>query len=689
MNRVLVLLTFFVSQMASGQSVSNIAISPQGAVLQAGSSQQFTAVCTYSNGTTDNCAAAGGATWSSSRLTALAVNSAGLATWVTDPGANTYAGGFIAVAAGGHTDNAAVYGQHPGDIWTTYVTPEPGVATANINGTQLPMTVAVGATIALGYGFQINNNQNNPLQNSCTWSSSNPSVATINRIGDVTAVSPGTVSFTCGRAGNAVYGTSSNGAWIAPGNVINLSIVNGGTGNQTWYVRPDGGLPYTNATATPVGQCDGKHDAPYPGTGVNQPCAFGNLRYLWSDEVSYIHIGWIISGGDTIIVRQNPAGYNVGGDVNGPMTCHGNAYDCFMPTIPSGTANRHTQILGENFGNCSSDAAKTKLDLTYGAQTAFNTKDSQFVDIACFDVSDRSPYGGGNFTNACPGGSADCGGAYGIYESALTASVNYTDLLIHGLQEAIHGATGVGVVMNRVHSRGNKIAGIDMDDSPFGLSNVSVAGGLTLTNSTIEFSGCNEEYPVVHNYPYTECRDQSTGGYGDGFGTASTSGDWIFDHDVWFANFQDGLDLLHSGMRTLSVTNSQSIANDGQAYKIGSGDNVIFRNNIAVINCARILYTFGDEPSSAIVPGVSPCRAAGDGLVFSFTDQGTYQVQDNSFVGYDSTLFDLKCEGGWDYCSDAASIFQNNLVVAYATSLDGGDGRQPGLFYTELDTMPA
>ena len=200
-----------------------------------------------------------------------------------------------------------------------------------------------------------------------------------------------------------------------------------------------------------------------------------------------------------------------------------------------------------------------------------------------------------------------------------------------------------------------------MDDQPYLITNASVAGGLTLTYSTTEFVGCIEEYPIVHTYPYIECRDQNIGGYGDGLGTGSTSGDWYFDHDIWFANFQDGLDLLHSGMHNLTVTNSQSIANDGQAYKIGSGDNIVFRNNVADVNCLRIYHTFGDEPSSAIIPGVSGCRAGGDGLIFNFTDQGTYVVQGNSFTGYNPTMFDLECDFGWDYCHGPCGL--NHRVV--------------------------
>jgi hypothetical protein len=692
MKRICALFIFLMTYAAFGKTVSNVAISPQGAVLQAGSKQQFTAACTYSDASSDDCTAAGGATWTSSRLTAMTVTSSGLATWTTDPGVSGYSGGFVVVSAGGATDKASVTGQHPGDVWTTFVTPAPNNFQANFSSKAPALNVVVGSTVALGYGFQINGNGNNPLQGSCSWSSSNPAVATIDRIAHVTAVSPGSVDLICNRSGDAVYGTSSANSWVAPGNIITLSVVNGGSSNQTWYIRPGGGLPYTNASDTPNGQCDGLHDADYSGTGINQPCALGNLRYLWSTEVGYGTLGWTIAGGDTIIVRQNTNGYNVGGDANGlPGNCHGNQYDCYMPSIPSGSASRHTRLLGENFASCSSDSAKTKLRVTFSAYAGLNLKDSQFVDVSCFDVSDRAAFAGGNFSvpPPCPGGSVDCGGALGVLQSALTASVTYTDVLIHGLSAAVHGATGVGVVMNRLHARGNMMAGIDMDDGPFNLNNISVSGGLTLTNSIIEFSGCIEEYPIVHQYPYIECRDQSTGGYGDGLGTASTSGDWIFDHDTFYANFQDGLDLLHSGMHTLSITNSKSIANDGQSYKIGSGDNVIFRNNLALVNCARILHPFGDEPASAIVPGVSPCRAGQDGVVFAFTDMGTYQVQNNTFSGYNATMFDIGCEGGWEYCQNAVSTFQNNIVIGYSSNLDGNDGRLPGLFYLGNASMPA
>jgi hypothetical protein len=686
-----------VSSLTYAKTVSSVAIAPQGATIKSGSSVQFSVTCTYSDSSTDDCTAAGGATWKSSATSVLSVSSTGLAQWITDPGAGGFGGGYVVVSAGGVTDKAGVFGQHPGDTWYGYITPDYRIYQDTESSAQLPMNVAVGATVAIGEGLVINSpdigHTGQPLQSTCNWSSSDPTIATVNRLGHVTTVSPGSVTITCGRTGDAVFGTSTSAGWVSPGNVITFNVVAGGSGNTTWYVRPNGGTPYTNSTDTPSGQCDGKHDADYPGSGVNQPCAVGNLRYLWSTEVGYRSLQWMITGGDTVIVRQNPNGYNLGMDVPAsqgwvPGNCAGNQFGCYMPTIPSGTAARHTRILGENYASCHADSAKTKLIVSYASYTGINVVDSQFVDVGCFEITDKAACtNNGAYSNTCDGNSN--AGANGIEETALTASVNYTDLYIHGLMSVgINGAAGVGVVADHVRIAGMPSAGINMDDDPWGTGNISVAGGFTLTNSITEFTGCVEEYPIAHNYPYIECRDQNTGGYGDGLGTASTTGDWLFDHDIWRYNFQDGLDLLHSGMHSLTVTNSQSYGNDGQAYKIGSGENVIFRNNLAEVNCNRIVYTIGDEPASAIIPGVTPCRAGGDGMVFSFTDVGNYRIQDNTFVGYNSTMFDLFCEGGWEACSDANTVFQNNVVMGY-TNTHLGAGYYPGLFYLENNSMPS
>ena len=696
MTKLLATLLLLAAPAAFAKTVATVAVLPQGAAIKNGSSVQFSATCTYTDGSSDNCDNAGGVAWTTSSPSRLSMNSGGVLTATLDPGTGQFIDSFAVAIAGGVAGRAGIYTQHAGDTWFQYMTPDVHNY-ADFGNNFLPMNVAVGSTIALGTGAIINNSGAGstgfPFQNSCSWSSSAPSVATVSSIGHVTAVAPGTATIICKHAGDAAFGSSTISSWTAPGNVITLSIVNGGTSSNTWYVRPDGGSPFVNAAQTPTGQCDGKHDAAYSGSGINQPCAVSNLRDLWADQQTYMQTKWMISGGDTVIVRQKQGGYTTGVELTGnvPVNCAGNSGSCYMPSIPSGTAGQHTRILGENYASCHSDTGqKTLLNMTGFAGTAFNFKDSQFVDVACFEITDKEQCTtNGNYSAATHCTTANSPGQNGVTTSALSASDTLSDLFVHGLaRDGLTGATGVGVVADNIHIRAMPDAGINMDDNPWYSSNISVAGGFTLTNSLTEFTGCVEEYPVVHNYPYIECRDQSLGGYGDGFGTASTSGDWAFDHDVWRYNFQDGLDLLHSGMRSLSITNSQSYGNDGQQYKIGSGQTVIFANNTILHNCERILSAFGDEPSSAILPGVSACRAGGDGVVFSFAAYGSVLYENNSFAGYGATSYDLFCEGGFDSCPNTQTVYRNNINLGIVkSSYDAA--QNPGLFYGESDSMPA
>jgi len=754
MKKLLLALILFPHCLLYAQTLVSLTVSPTGASLQTGSTITITPTCTYSDNSTDNCANAGGATFTSSRFTSLTVSSGGVATQVSDPGAGASTSGVVVTQAGSLKATTYIFGQHPGDTWYQFPTPDLNnyIFKWMISPPAPSLNVVVGSTVTVGSAILVNNattGTGSQFSKSCNYSSSDPTKATVTQYGMVTAVGVGSVTITCGRAGDAVFGNSTDAGWVAPGTTVTLNVVNGGTSNQTWYVRPDGGTPYT-ATST-NGQCTGLSDAPYPGTvsaewrpatayalgatitptnslyyqtvttagtsgtttyqptwgttttdgtvvwtqgavyPKDQACALGNIRYLWSDETTYLQHQWMISGGDTVIVRQNPNGYDTGAYAPAstpyatPVNCVGNEGECYMPTVPSGTAAQHTRILGENYASCHSDSAKTLLDGTWGASFVFNVKDSQYVDIACFEVTDRAACGGNSFfTNTCH--SSMSYAANGIVQSALTSNVNYTDLYIHGLSNGgIYGATGKDIVADHITLSGLPSGGgvIDMDDDTWNSGNMSVAGGFTMTNSLTQFGGCVEQYPITLAYPFIECRDQSTANISpDGLGTAATTGDWDFDHDIWFFNFQDGLDLLHSGMQSLTVTNSQSIANDGQAYKIGSAANVTMRNDFAEVNCNRVLYVIGDMPASAIVPGVTPCRAEADGIPMSMTDIGAYYFQSNTYVGYNSTPFDLMCDGNYDYCNHATAAFQDDTVLGYSDPLwTVGGGQLPALFY--------
>src|SRR5260370_38367176 len=84
---------------------------------------------------------------------------------------------------------------------------------------------------------------------------------------------------------------------------------------ETWYVRHDGGTRYSaNARK---GQCDGKADAAYRGSGTNQHCAFKDYGYLWDDQ-SYNNDAWEIAGGDNGVLQKNLSpGVDIGGEEGG------------------------------------------------------------------------------------------------------------------------------------------------------------------------------------------------------------------------------------------------------------------------------------------------------------------------------------------------------------------------------------
>jgi hypothetical protein len=104
MQRFVLALFLLLAPVTYAQTVSSVAISPQGAVLQSGSTLQFSVTCTYSNGSTDDCTLAGGATWTSTSPSTFSIGSNGLLNMSTDPGAGNLGMGFVLVSAGGQSD---------------------------------------------------------------------------------------------------------------------------------------------------------------------------------------------------------------------------------------------------------------------------------------------------------------------------------------------------------------------------------------------------------------------------------------------------------------------------------------------------------------------------------------------------------------------------------------------------------
>lgn len=459
----------------------------------------------------------------------------------------------------------------------------------------------------------------------------------------------------------------------------------------TWYIRPDGGTRYS--ANMPNGQCDGKADAAYSGTGTNQHCAFNDYRFLYDDQ-SYQNNAWVISGGDTVIIRGGPWRVGVNQGVTATdVWCSGTGdpYDCNNPVIPAGTATQHTRILGENYANCNK-ANMTQLYGGYGLFATLNLQGAQYVDVECIELTRHSqcvifgvPAVPSNCSSSLP---IDDFAKNGINTNVNTHDVLLQDMWIHGFpSRGIIGPIGGVVTAERVDIAYNGGAGWDFDDGTgsnviagTGYGTASVNGVWNFKDSIIEWNGCNQQYPGTGAI---SCYGQSDGGYGDGVGTPpGTCFTANVDHAIFRYNTQDGLDLLHMNMGncSLTVTNTQSYGNNGQQYKWGPATSpVIFINNTAVGNCRRLSAPMPGQPATYNANLGDFCRA-GDGFAIDIGQGGTVLMAFNTIISYAPTTFDVACAVA--DCSNSTFTFEDNIAMAYADpAYDYGGTVGPGLFY--------
>jgi uncharacterized protein YjdB len=169
-------------------TLSSLTVTPSTATLQTGSTgntQQYTAFGTYNDGSTGNPAV----TWTSSDPSIATITAGGLAT---------------SVATGTATITATAT-QNPTITGTGQLTVTVGcIQSITLNpASAIPLSVSRQGQNTANIAAQANTcNGAIPITSTATWTSSNPSVATVNG-GTVTALAVGTTSITA-SAGNIV-----------------------------------------------------------------------------------------------------------------------------------------------------------------------------------------------------------------------------------------------------------------------------------------------------------------------------------------------------------------------------------------------------------------------------------------------------------------------------------------------------
>ncbi|HFD39158.1 MAG TPA: hypothetical protein ENJ31_04830, partial [Anaerolineae bacterium] len=262
-----------------------------------------------------------------------------------------------------------------------------------------------------------------------------------------------------------------------------------------YYVRPDGG----DAT-----QCTGLADAPYPGSGTNQPCA-------WDHPFRALPPGGPprIAGGDTLIIAAGS--YRMGYGAPGADACD-SAYpwDCHLPPLPSGPDAAHpTRLLGAGWDDGCADPPEL-----WGAERPWfilNLDGSDNVEIACLEITDHSGCVEGHADPAltCERDTYPYGdwAADGLY-AADAENVALRHLNIHGLA---HNGVSAGRLtdwtVEDVRIAGNGWAGWDGDIE----GDDANAGTMRFRRWVVEWNGCAETYPGGQP---TGCWAQTAGGYG-------------------------------------------------------------------------------------------------------------------------------------------------------------------------------
>lgn len=452
---------------------------------------------------------------------------------------------------------------------------------------------------------------------------------------------------------------STPGTPVATGDAVPIPTTAEATqpvsSGAVYYVRPDGGSGE---------QCTGLVDAPYPGSGSSQACA-------WDHPFRALPPGGAprISGGDTLIVAAGA--YRMGFGASGAEGCDAAAsYDCHMPPIPSGPGPEHpTRILGAGWDSGCSDPP----ELWGSGRPWFivNLTDASNIELSCFEITDHSSCVESHSGDlACERDTPPYGdwAPYGLFAED-SANVQLRDLDIHGLAAGgVHAGRLTDWTVENVRIAGNGTVGWDgdlWDDN--GDSN---SGTLVFRHWIVEWNGCGETYPGGEPIG---CWGQEAGGYGDGVGTGETGGDWIIEDSAFLHNTSDGLDLLyHTLGGSITLNRVRAEGNAGNQVKVTGQTQIT--NSVLVGNCAF----FKNQPFAY---WVDHCRALGNTLEIVFTGGEQVSILNSTLYGQGDGLVGGGAREGFE-CSGAETITaRNNIFVGDADYFDPSD--LTFLFYQE------
>ena len=416
-------------------------------------------------------------------------------------------------------------------------------------------------------------------------------------------------------------------------------------GQTTYFVRADGGS---------TTQCTGTFDAPYPGFGVGQPCA-------WDHPFRALPPGGspVINGGDTLVVAAGD--YRMGYGAPGDDGCEQAwSWDCHMPPVPSGLDSAHrTRILGQGWSTGCVDAPQL-----WGAERPWfilNLSGSEHVEVACLEITDRS-----SCIESHVDGQTRCERnepPFGPWAPIGVHAEDSTDVVLRDLD--VHGLAAIGIhaarlqdwTLEDVRVAGNGWAGWDGDLWDGGGD--ANTGELVFRRVEVVDNGCAEDPDSGFTIRAT-CWGQQSGGYGDGFAAGSSGGHWLFEDCVVRHNTSDGVDLLYlEPSASVDVIRLRAEGNAGNQLKVSSDVSIV--NSQIVGNCAF----FEDLPHFQGAAAGDNCRAAGNAVAFNLHPGTAAEISSTTVAGQGDCLLEVACESGG--CDGTEQVLVRNVLFSGAT----------------------
>ncbi len=467
---------------------------------------------------------------------------------------------------------------------------------------------------------------------------------------------------------------------------IILLFVSTPTWAATWYIRTDGG------TAT---QCTGHTDAAYPGAGTGQACALNHPNWVFPPRSESTTAK--AAAGDTVVLgaSQTAAKFRIG--CQNAATCRDATvnltqssfcspsfpYDCFMSDGSSSTVGipNNITIIGCSVTGCSSQANRPELWGAGRVSQVLNATSSTGFTLKDFIITDHAVLGNGHPTLG--GGSASSSELSGRDGLLLTHSSGgtLTNIYIHGMfhNGITAGYLGATTFNGTTAIDFNALAGIDGDtcnnDGTCGVANganITFQGNSTSSMGSISWNGCVEAYDGTSGLATAAasgCYSQNNGGYGDGLGTTTGSGNWVFKYWKFQHNTSDGLDLKYCSATgcTIDVRNSYMGGNIGNQLKT-SGTTVVY-NSILEADCD---YFVG---KSFTASGIDTCRALGDAYNVNYAPNVTVKFYGNTIINMKGNVAFSVVANGQANCTSSNTLDIKNTVVyspGKAAVLGGG-----------------